>query len=296
MGTTVQQAREQVHEALLGRTRELRVRLDGAVTTGTTEITFDSVADIREGDWVTCEQEVWYVEAKIGDTKATVSRAERGSTAVNHSDDTWCFVNPRYFPHKITDALRDEFLNLPNDVFAVTTLAVAIAADTSTAELLVPSNTTFLRLLANHRDDDDLNLPHVPLEVVHDPLSNHFTTSGVGIRIQDGWVYKGAETVEVTFAHTFASTAWTDATDLVTTIFMTEPLIDAIKYGAMWRIQSTREFQRAQQSAQTSTRRAEENQPMFQSQVAVQYDVMRDRLIDQERERLISRWGVRFTA
>lgn len=290
---------DEVAAELQGRRRSLRTSLAAAVTTGQTTVQVDSLVEVRTGDYLEVNDELVYAKAQTSHDDMTVDRAEGSSTAVAHSSGDRVTIQPRWWRHKILEKMLEEIQNLPRDVFSEDTVSVSMPADTVKVELTpTNSNVDVVRILDSRRDPTDSfsTVNRVPLTLLRDPDMIEFTSTGLGVQLADGWTYRRAETVWVVLGTTFdTSIAWNSDTELGTGgTGLGDPMVQAIKYGTIWRMQATAELARAQAQALGQSRRAEDIPPMYQAQVAVQFDVLRDKLIDDERARIVNKWGRRF--
>ncbi len=296
MATTVSTIVAEVEAELEGKRRSLRTKLNGAVTTGDTQITCDSLVEVRAGDYLGINDELLYVEAKASVYTADVARAEHGSTAASHSDNDRVTIQPKWWRHKILEKLKEEVNNLPDDIYGEDQVSVSVASETRFVEL-TPSNANLpvIDVLEVRRDPENARdvMNRVPVELIRDIENSQFT-SGYGIQLKGGWTYGGAETLFVTLAVGRDTSTFVSGTDLEATVGLSVNVIQAVKYGTIWRMNATREIQRSLTDAMGQSRRAEEVQPMQIAQTALQFDVLRDRLLDDERARLVSKWGGRI--
>jgi len=296
MTTTLTQAIDEVADQLDSARRSGRTTLSAAISsTSATTCTVASASQIRAGDFIDIDLELIFVVSVSG-TTLTIIRGERSSTAATHLINAVVRIQPRWWKHKIQGALLDEIQNLPPDVYAVTTVPISFGASTPKAELTgVAANSTPIRLLETIREPAKTasRTNHVPLILVRD-VNGGTWASGWGLMIDSGWTYNDAQTVWVTYAHTFdVTTSWALTTDLEADVGLSPRLIDAVKYGAIWRIQSTRELTRLQTHAAGEARIAKEVPALSNAKISTEFRKIRDQLIDAEREWLLSNYGVR---
>lgn len=295
MATLVSAVTDEIMHELEGTRRAARTYLDGAITTGTTTITCQSLEEVKVGDYLEMESEIVYVKSQSSPFDVVCTRAERGSIAVDHTDATKVTIAPRWYRHKIVEKMKEEIDNLPKDVYGEDQVSVSFPSSTR-AVVLTPTSSSLpvIDILIARRDPtSSLDVDNrVPVELIRDINLKQYA-SGFGIQLNRGWTYGGAETLFVTLAVGRSTSVFVEATDLEATVGLNATLIQAIKYGAIWRMNATREIQRSFTDAMGQSRRANEVQPMQIAQTALQFDALRDKLIDDERARLLSDWGGR---
>ena len=91
---------------LLAGSYSRRGRLNGALDASTEVVTMDSTAGISIGTKIAVEYEEMYVWEVTSTTALKVYRADGGTTAATHADDTLVFIDPEYSDGKILRAVN----------------------------------------------------------------------------------------------------------------------------------------------------------------------------------------------
>ena len=130
MTTAVSVAVQQTFDYLGGDTAP-RNRLNGAYTAAGTTLTLEYDLDgIRAGAELEIDSEVFYVWSVSGQV-ATVSGAQRGTTAANHADDSVVRVAPEWFNKDILQEIQHAVRQLSGRGFFTPT-STAVTFDYST--------------------------------------------------------------------------------------------------------------------------------------------------------------------
>lgn len=246
--------------------------------------------NLAPGTFIEIDSEVMMV-VQAQDTYVDVLRAQWGTTAASHTQAALIRVQPRFLRSQVHTEIQDEIRSWPSTLFGVTTVDVTWASDTYDVDLTGALNKEVTRLL------------EVRLEPTQDePWGDLFSAVSVHraatADFTSGWRLHSlraaaAATVRVTYAHEFTLSALaTESTDLITTAGLSLTMEDIIRYGAAARLMMSQEAERARIDVQGTTRFAEEVPPQHQLTAAEALMKLRDKRLQDEEERLISRWGV----
>lgn len=290
--TTLAVLIDEVLYDLDGDTRPLRGAA-ASMSTGSTLLTMTAGGtSVRPGDYLEIDDELVYVVSEDAtDTSFIVSRGERGTIDTSHAEGARVWINPRHTRRRALVAAQDELQALPADLVAFTTVDVSLPASTGAVELPgVSSNVTVLAVVDAVREPRaaETHHPRVAMRLVKDPDGDQFA-SRWGVQLDDGWTYGSAQTVAVTYAHTFDLSTITMATDL-TAIGFTVGLEVAFKYGLAWRLYAVAEASRMVMSRAGQLRDDEAVPPLYQAQVANAMKDQRDQAYNEERVRQSMLW------
>lgn len=242
---------------LLSGTRESMNKLDGAINSSVTDVTFEFTSNLPTiGSYVEVDLEIMYVWSMAGQV-ATVERGQLGSTAAAHSDDAVATINPRYPKFAILKAINDELRDLSspmNGLFAVRSVELTASASSGSYDLT--ASTDVLEVLSVRHSLPGFTDSWVPLTnyELAQSAGGDFA-SGTSLVVHDGIV--PGRTVRVLYKASFdALSAVTDNVETITGL--PESMHDIPPLGAAMRLVAPREIRRNQTGSQGDTRRAEE--------------------------------------
>jgi len=246
--------------------------------------------DLAPGTYFEMGSEAFLVIAAAGVT-IDVLRAQWGTTAATHTAGAIIRIAPRFLRAQVHTELIDEVRSWPTGLFGVTTVDVTWAAGAHDTDLTGALNKEIIRLL------------EVRLEPTGDEPWGDLSTAvsvhrAATADFASGWrlhALRGASTgtVRVTYAHEFVLSALeTESTDLITDAGMSTSMEDIIRFGTAARLLTSQEGERARLDVQGQSRFGEEVPPQHQLTAADGLMKFRDLRLQQEEERLISRWGV----
>ena len=275
---------------LAGRREPLDI-LNGAIDASVTSLTCtDQNALLRGGSYVEIDYEVLYVRSRSGAT-VTAIRGELGTTAATHSNGAKIRIEPRFPKQAILEALKAEIDDLPRDLFQITTADVTWPANTSMVNVPSPLSDP-VRLLRVTRLDSDTTTPrYVPARLLS-RQSTGDVASGFGVHLRDGLVFESDQAVRVTYGRKFATGTFTSATDLQSTVGLTDPLVEAVKAGAVWRLLQSTEVERTQVTAVGPSVDREQVPPTHRIQLEQGLLRTRDLLVEREIRRIHDEFGV----
>ena len=264
--TTVANTIERVRRRLSsGQRLELGI-LDGALTDSGTTVTFedDLPANLRAGAIICIDLETMRVRSVDTAAKtATVVRGWQDSDAAAHSDDAQIWINPRFQPIDIFDAIQAELLGWGPELYKVLGYTATLADADDTYELPATMADTY-GIIDVLRQWDDLGQYIEP--VTQWPRMNWrlqrgttawtgITTSGIQLRFIDR-TYAGS--IFILAALPFSTTSMTTATDLVSGTGLQESMLDVLELGVIIRLVNDSEHARGARTTQDEPRRTEE--------------------------------------
>lgn len=135
--TTVATVIEQTRRHLYAETRDELNKLSAGTDADDTALTFNyAVNGIQEGARLAIDLEELHVWSSSG-TNAVVQRGVNGSTAATHASGALVYVNPRFTPFGILQALNDELRSLssPGKLYRVATAVLTYESGTTGYDL-----------------------------------------------------------------------------------------------------------------------------------------------------------------
>jgi hypothetical protein len=283
-------------KALNRLTGQFRLQLDALDTTMNTSVTTveltNNIWNIAAGDWIEINTEPMMVVQK-NDNTLTVLRAPMGNTATSHTAGDIVSIKPWFFRADMNGYLLDEVIGLPSSVFAESTVDVNFVTTSPYAELDVTAGDplTMLRAIRDPSSNGYDPLHEVQLKIV----KHNAVTSGYAVQTSPVPLSWSKDTeVRVTFSHVFDTSTWTDATDLIATVGLTEQLCRVIEYGAAARAMDSVASARTQLDTQGSAREAEEVPAGLAQQMATNLRRTRTQLLAAEVSRLRQKYGIKI--
>lgn len=291
--TTFAQLIEQTKRHLYSaEIRDERDRLAGAIASAVaTSLTVEhSEPGIRRGAVLAIDIEELYVEDVSGAT-ATVTRGEGGSTAATHASGATVWVNPKYSPFSIAQAINDELASLPGEgIFRVRTVDLTYTPGTDAYDLT--SVTALDDVLDVEYDANDgtgrwATLPRGSWALRRDLPTADFA-SGLALTV-NGYVASG-QALRVTYRSGFSALTAV-AQDVETISGLHASAHDILPLGAAIRLTAGAEVARNFLD-QYETRRADEVPPGARSGQARGLMLQRAQRINDERARLYAKYPV----
>ncbi len=277
--STVDEHIQTIRRVLLGAHRPMLNRLDGALTDSTETVTLEFPATgVGRGSYISVGSEMAYVWA-VADKVLTVQRGMLGTDPVAHSDGAVVEVDPRFPDGLIKDELRAEIISWPRSIFRVDTDDATFGAGDPMVAFAPAGIHNVLRVNRQPVNTTDDRYPDLGFDYKRS-LGKLFIDS-TGSSNQ-------SFTVTITYSMSFDTDTFTGSTDLLADVGLTEPLEDALKYGAAWRLLVGREVKRTFTESQGEPRNAEEVPPGHASSIAEQFRKIRNERLADEARRLAS--------
>jgi len=294
-GTTVSDLIEETKRLLYGSGRQSINRLPaGGINSEQDVITMElDLNDIVRGALLSVENELMYViSAAPASKQVTVMRGYMGTEAVEHAQDVYVEVNPRFPRIYIKDALRREIDSWGSRLFKVTSTNIALSVTTRSYDLGISD---FLAVLSVRFS------PYIGRTTHSNVLRWHLLTdqdtvdfpSGAAIELLGEYPNTGS--MRVTLAQKFDVSVWDDNT-VVESIGLRSSMIDIPPIGAAWRLMATKEIARTSMVAQPEPRRSEEVPAGHIASVGAQLKKLRDDRIEEERWTLLQTYPLRGVA
>ena len=242
---------------LLSGTREAMNRLDAAINSSVTSITFEFASPLPvAGSLIEVDLEVMHVWSITGQT-AVVERAQLGSTAASHSDAAVATINPRYPSFAIVKALNDDLRDLSsplNGLFAVRSVELTASASVGSYDLT--SSADVLEVLSVRHSVPGFTDSWVPLSnyELAQNAGDDFA-SGSSLVVHDG--IEPGRTIRVLYKASFDPIA-TLADNVATVTGLPDSMHDIPPLGAAMRLVAPREIRRNDTASQGDSRRAGE--------------------------------------
>lgn len=266
-------------------------RLQSALTATAEELTLDWQPDPEPspGHYIEIGTEAMLVLATNG-VGLEVLRGQWGSTAKAHAAEALVTIQPRFLRRQVLVEMQDEIRSWPSTVYGVTRVDLSWASSVHDLDLDGADGKEVTKLL-------DVRLKPTGDEPWYD-LSTAVDVFPVATADFDsGWRLHAlrdfsASTVQVTYAHEFALEELDEDTDLEEDVGLASSMLDIIRYGVGARLLTSQEGERARIDQQGQRRFAEEVPPQHQLTAAEALMKLRDKRLQDEEERLVSRWGV----
>lgn len=281
---------------LYGTRRPQMNKMDdsGGINASDTEVGFEfEPGGIRPGSFIEIDDEVMMVWAVRGQI-ATVERAQMGTTAATHADDSIIRVEPRFWRKQIIDALRDEISSWPPELYGVVQDTITVAAEKRAIDLPGAGSFSGLRLLrAQHAPYTDLGLTSEAwVELPHAALDANQSTASFASGVSLTWDadLRQASTLRVVLGIRFITSGMTSSTD-VGAMGLSLPMLDIPPIGAAVRLLFPAEIGRTDDAAMGRSRLAEETPPGHASRTAREMLEWRDRRLADEAKRLLNEYG-----
>jgi len=281
--TTVDTAVGRSLRHLHGQARPVYDVLATTLDASTTAVVLThNFASIGPGDYIEVEYEQMLVLAKSVSTLTVLRGVD--STAAAHTAGALIAMKPRYGRQELLDLLHDEIISLPTSIFGLTTQDVTFGTTASYIELSTTKDV--IDVVQAWRDPASSydTLRRVPIKLVRDL---DLVASGYALQVatKPGF-FSDATTVRVTFSHRFDTSTFTSATDLETTVGISEEIVKAIEFGAAYRAILSRTVARSETDAQPASRLAKDVPASFIGQVAESFRRARAQLVRTEISRL----------
>lgn len=298
--TTVGKMVDRIRRDLYGGHRPtfnlLKADTDNGTTTGSWSFTYP-LGPIMTNAWLSVDDEIVYVlDSNRSGGTATVLRQQLGSTAAVHTAGTVVEVNARFPRDQILDTMLEEILSWPSPIYRIVESSpdLAVVEGTRGYDLsCLPSD--FIDVLKVVRSPDvwvgetsNSSWPDIPFRVERNMPVGSFP-SGAAIFLERS--YKSATTVHLIASRPFATGTWNETVDLEATVGLSSSLLDALKYGTLWRLLSTQEIARTDSSANVDSRSEAAVPGLLQTQSAGALMKIRDRRLADEMARLIALYG-----
>jgi len=242
--TTVENTMQRIRRRLASGQRDEVSTLNGAVDASTTTmtLTYDLPAGLRQGAIVCVGTETMRVMAINSAAKtATVIRGWQDTDPAAHDDGAEVWINPRFQPIDIFDAMLAELGSWGPDLYRVLGVQATTADGQDTYELPA-SIATCYGLIAVYRQWDDVGQylepstawPKLPYRILRGTTAwtDGAATTGVQLRFTER-LYAG--TVFIMAAMPFDAEL-TTADDLVTDGGIQSTMLDVLEMGVIMRL------------------------------------------------------------
>lgn len=293
--TTAQDLIEETKRLIYASSREQVNRLTSTINSSVTSLAIDFPAGgIVAGAVLSIDTELMYVWAVSG-SNVTVQRGYLGSTAASHTTQAMIFVNPRYSPFAIFQAINYELQDFSSPsvgLYAVGTYDTTASNSVLSLDVNLPgfisvidvqyresTSTLFWRRVDNYR-------------ILTQALSTDFPHAQA-IQFPDS-IQVNAAPIRIRYKKTFtALSATTDDVNAVSGLPTT--CNDIIPMGAAVRLTMPRAIKRGFDDAQGESRRAGEVPPNSEIDAAQGLYALRNRRIAAEVARLNALYPTRLT-
>jgi hypothetical protein len=278
-----------------GQNRPVLDVLDGAIddTVETLTLKFGDRGP-GAGGYLEINSELFYVVSD-DDTEIETLRARDGSTAASHADGDIVTVDPRFSRIDVLDAMKGDILAMPNTVFGIADEDVALTTTETYAPLVATQDVIgLLQCLVVPDSTAGYKVSKkIDLDLVRDPDDDLGGGAALGVRIARNMFVTEAQTVNVTYSHRFTTTTFGEATDLQSTVGLSDQLVEAAIFGAAGRVFAGREAARSDTDTMVQPRRAEEVPPGVMTSISDTFMRRRAELLAAESTRLRNLYGWR---
>lgn len=243
--TTIAETIEEVRHHLLGGTNEMFDTLDATINSSATTLAVDySNAGIQPNVTLAVDLEEMLVPA-VTLPNVTVIRAVNGSTAAAHTAGALIYIQPKFSPFRIFNAIKQELASLSspeNGLFKVTSVTATYTGATSGYDLTSAGTIIGEPLEVRYRADASSKLwPVVDSWSYASDLDTTVFASGKAIFVHSG-AWPG-HALRVLYRSPFTLPT-TTAQDLTTDCGVPATASDVVALGAAMRLMIGREVKR----------------------------------------------------
>lgn len=278
--TTTHDLIQSAKRYLQGSGRPEYNRITPAMTTATTDITFDfALGSIQAGAILGVDLEDLYVWTLVGAT-ATVARGWNGSTPAAHSANRTVSVNPLFSNWAVLCEVNNELASISPQIYQVKTVT-----ETMTTASSYNLAADVIDVLAVQYADigPSTNWPSLHRWSFLPNQDTTVFTSGKALRLYE--LPDPGRTLRVTYAAPLGTLS--DLLENVETVTgLPTSAADIPAIGAAARLLSAREARRSQLDAQPEPRQAADVPPGTARSAAAQLFALRDRRIKEESAKL----------
>jgi hypothetical protein len=285
MATTTADLVSETRRHLLSGTRDEMNRIDGAISSSVTTLTFEFAAgSIATGAMLSVEFEEIYVWSVSGQV-ATVQRAQLGSAGATHADDILIRVNALFSDWAIYRALAEELQSLSsplNGLYRARTVDLTYAAGTQGYNLTSVTDFQGVLNLA-WKSYTNGEWPEIRRYRIAQDMATAEFASGKALIL-----YEGAgpgRTIHLIYKAPYAALA-TTSTDVATDTGLHAEAHDILPLGAAARLVAAREVKRAFTESQPESRDAADVPPGTARGAAQLLLALRNQRIREESTRL----------
>lgn len=286
----IERTRRHLHS---GETREERNKTSASLTADATSVglTYEGPG-IQRGAVLAVDLEEMYVWSASANA-ATVSRGENGSTAATHTSGATIFVNPKFSPFAILQAVNEELADLSspvNGLFKVGTLDFTYSAGTDTYNLAGVTDLIDILDVTYDANDGSSRWPRLRRSdwALTRGMQAASFASGMTLTI-NGWAVSGRD-INIIYKAPF--TALSSISQNVETISgLPASAHDILSIGAAIRLTVGNEVSRNFLD-QSDTRRADEVPPQARGSAMRALVALRRERIDAEKARLSAKYPV----
>lgn len=275
---------EETRRLLFTGQREERNKLNGALTNSATTLTVTyPLGSITRGSKLSIDLEDMYVWGSTSLTVSPIDRGQFGSTAATHADASTIYVNSKFTPWEIFNAVNDEINDLSsplNGLYYIGTVEIEYN----------PSIQGYSYTATNLLDIYDVQYEVTGPSLAWYQSSDYELSRNMGANfaagsalfVRDAYPYRSV-LVKGKFA--FTELAATMATNLTTSNVPTTAY-DILSLGAAMRLTAPREIRRNFDEIQGDTRRSDEVPPGANLGGSRELARLRNERIKAERARL----------
>lgn len=294
--TTVATMVERVRLELHGGHRPNYNVLDGAVDDNDVVLTMIlGLEGIALTTLLGLDNEIVWVQSVDRDAKTvTVIRGMYGTTAAAHADNILVEVNPKFFRAQVLTAMLEEINSWPPRVYRIGAITLDYVTDERGIDLAGIAS-SFYGIIGVFREPDTgiVGLAHnnawvpVSYRLLRQQDTAHFP-SGAGLVVEK--YQTGGTDLRVVYNYPFDVDPFTDATILETDVGLSAGMLDALKFGVLWRMLAPNEIARLDDTSARTVRDDQAVPPMATSQAARVLKDIRDTRISEEAGRLREIW------
>ncbi len=292
--TTALDCINEARRYLFAGQRETLNLLSGAHDASTTTFTFtDDLGQIQQGAYVSVDLEILYVRSVTPSAKtAVVIRAQLGSTAATHADETLAYINSKFPAFSIFQALNadlDDLWSPTNGLYAVHAPQLTYNPAVSAYDITGATDILDVLRVRSKQPGPTKNWFDIRRWNLKRNADTSIFPSGFEITLREaGWA---GLPFQVIYSAPF--THFTDLTTTTASVGLATSMNDLPALGAAARLTSVRETQRNFNESQGDTRRASEVPPGAQLQGYRALMDQRQRRIRSEADKLTSSYPPR---
>lgn len=281
--TTIRQ-----HLEMTGPLGVNRLEASMTATQETVELDWQPDPEPAPGHYIEIGNEAMLVLATNG-VNLEVLRGQWGSTARAHSATDLVTIQPRFLRRQVLVEVQDEIRSWPTTLYGVSRTDISWASSAHDVDLDGATGKEVTKLLdVRLKPTGDEPWFDLSTAVEVFPVDTDDFSSGWRLHALRGF---SASTVQITYAHEFYLDDLDEDIDLEEDVGLSASMLDIVRYGVGGRLLTSQEGERARLDQQGQRRFAEEVPPQHQLTAAEAMMKLRDKRLQDEEERLISRWG-----
>jgi hypothetical protein len=235
--TTIAELINEIDRELLQHYTQPQLDLpNSSISTAATTITLTSVNSISPGSVLDIGFELMYVTAWNENNRvADVIRGLYGSTATSHATTDLVRINPRISSVAMLDAIRDEIRSWDERVFATEAGTVSFGSNEHGVDVTLTQDPYRVVWARPRPNTSNVAYKRASLVLRRNEDTDVFA-SGYSLHLPPGLVFSETTTVDVLYAVPFDTATLATATDLQSTVGLSDSMLEIVKWGSLSRL------------------------------------------------------------